>query len=256
LTLSEQTKFASKERFESKFFDLLKLHRENVRELEKDNTSGRKEFHLILKQFLDCREDMTPAFRKISENQIYEKSYLNDLKQRLAYTNKEIDSVNLAKLSSPYLVTFYGVGSDGKFAIYDVLEGKFKKAFLTKAIEFIAMKPVADCKYYDSWTQISKHTFKCRIPLTELIKRKRNNEDIGESELASLASKLFYKSDFVKFYGGHQYQLGHYYRHLFQTFKFVNNQPKIREKSGKKKSTSMLKLYGLNCRLTNNFFFL
>src|SRR5688572_27899282 len=91
LTLTEQTKFANKERFESKFIDLLKLHRENVKELEKDNVSGRKEFHLIFKQFLDCREDMKPVFRRLTENRIYEPTYLAEIKGKLEHTNKNID---------------------------------------------------------------------------------------------------------------------------------------------------------------------
>lgn len=228
LTLTEQTKFANKERFESKFFDLLKLHRENVKELEKDNVSGRKEFHLIFKQFLDCREDMKPVFRRLTENRIYEPTYLAEIKGKLEHTNKNIDLVNLAKLSLPYLVTFYGVGSDGKHAIYDVLEGKYKKDFLEKALEYIAMKPIESSNYFSNWTSINKHTFKQRVPVSQLIRRLRNNEQIEDSELAEKAKEYYYKSDYVKYYGGHQYQLGHYYRHLFQTFHFINVQKNLK----------------------------
>ena len=228
LTLSEQTKFANKERFESKFFDLLKLHRENVRELEKDNVSGRKEFHKIFLQFLNCREDMKPAFKGTTEDKIYEKQYLTELKEKLSQTNGKIDLVDLAKLNFPYLVTFYGVGSDGKQAIYDILEGKYKKNFIEKAIEYIAMKPIEGSNYYSNWTNITKLQFKHRVPVTKLIRRLRNNESLEESDLATKATKYYYKSNYVKYYGGHQYQLGHYYRHLFQTFSFINIQKNIK----------------------------
>lgn len=230
LTLTEQTKFANKERFESKFFDLLKLHRENVRELEKDNISGRKEFHIIFKQFLDCREDMKPVFRRLTENSIYEKKYLDELKGKLALTNNNIDLVNLAKLSLPYLVTFYGVSSDGKHAIYDILEGKYKKEFLERALEYIAMKPIEESSFYNNWRKINNDTFKNRVPLSQLIRRLRNNEQIEDSELALKAHQYYYISDYVKYYGGHQYQLGHYYRHLFQTFSFINEQKDLKKK--------------------------
>ena len=230
LTLSEQTNFANKERFESKFFDLLKLHRENVQELEKDNVSGRKELQRIFMQFLDCREDMKPVFRRKTENAIYDPQYLKQLKEKLKLTNENINLVDLAKLNLPYLVTFYGVGADGKQAIYDLLEGKYKKEFVEKAIEYIAMKPIQDSTYFSNWLNITKFEFKHRVPLIILIRRLRNSEPIGESELSAKAHELYYKSDYIKFYGGHQYQLGHYYRHLFQTFSFINIQKNINPK--------------------------
>ena len=33
----------------------------------------------------------------------------------------------------------------------------------------------------------------------------------------------------LKFYGGHQHRLGHYFRHLFQTYKFLSVQTNIDE---------------------------
>ncbi|WP_034891686.1 putative phage abortive infection protein [Gillisia sp. Hel_I_29] len=228
LTLSEQTKFAHKERFESKFFDLVKLHRENVRELEKDNTSGRKEFHKIFLQFLECREDMKPVFRRANENTIYEKKYADELREKFNLTNENINLVDLAKLNLPYLVTFYGVGSHGREAIYDFLENKYKKAFIKKAIEYISMKPAKSSLYFQSWSRLNKLPSKSRVRIAQLIRRIRNNEIIPNDEQVDLANEHFYKSDYVKFYGGHQYQLGHYFRHLFQTFSFINIQNNLR----------------------------
>jgi hypothetical protein len=36
-------------------------------------------------------------------------------------------------------------------------------------------------------------------------------------------SKAVNKKDNVKYFGGHQYRLGHYFRHLFQTFNYIDN---------------------------------
>lgn len=229
LTLSEQTKFANKERFESKFFDLVKLHRENVRELEKDNTSGRKEFHKIFLQFLDCREDMKPVFRRARENHIYEDQYAKELKKQLLFTNKDIDIVDLAKLNLPYLVTFYGVGSHGREAIYDFLEGKYKSEFLEKALGYISMKPTLDSSYFKDWENLNKLPNKLRVRIAEKIRRLRNNENISADKNADIAQKHYYNSNYTKYYGGHQYQLGHYFRHLFQTFSFINIQSTLKK---------------------------
>ena len=44
--------------------------------------------------------------------------------------------------------------------------------------------------------------------------------------------RYFYDNDFVKYYGGHQHRLGHYFRHLFQAAQYVNNQNRL-DKKGK-----------------------
>ncbi len=229
LTLNEQNNFANKERFESKFFDLLKLHRENVRELEKDNVSGRKEFHLIFKQFLECRDDLKPVFRKANKNDIYETTYIQFLESNLKQVNKNIDIVDLAKLNLPYLVTFYGVGAEGKEAIIDILGGKYKTSFIEFALNHIAMKPIKASKYYKNWSNITKLQFKYRARVTNTIVKLRNKEKVEKSIISDLANQHFYSSNYIKYYGGHQYQLGHYFRHLFQSFSFINNQKSLNQ---------------------------
>ena len=224
LTLSEQTKFAKTERFESKFFDLLKLHRENVKEMGSNELSGRKEFHNIFLQFLECREELKPVFKRKTLNNIYESEYLTELENKFSKTNKNIDLVKLAKLNIPYLVVFYGVGSVGKQIILDILENKYKKVFVENALDYIAMKPIKESDYFKKWEEIQKKEFKHRTKITRLIKRIRNKEKIVDNELLDISKKLSYSSNYTKFYGGHQYKLGHYFRHLFQTFTFINQQ--------------------------------
>lgn len=234
LTLSEQTKFATKERFESKFFDLLKLHRENVKELETDNSSGRKEFHDIFMQFLKCREDLIPVFSKSTLDHVYEAEYLQTLNSQIAATNPTLDLMDLAKLNLPYLITFYGVGSDGKTVLKDILTGKYKATFIKRVIEFIAMKPVVESRYYANWLSVMKmNRNRKKVKTFELIRRLRNTENIAglaDTELVTKANTEVYPSDYVKFYGGHQYKLGHYFRHLFQTFSYINEQKNLTER--------------------------
>ena len=35
---------------------------------------------------------------------------------------------------------------------------------------------------------------------------------------------------YEKYYGGHQFRLGHYFRHLFQSYKYLNNHPDLLDK--------------------------
>jgi len=234
LTLLEQTSFASKERFESKFFELLKLHRENVKELEADNLSGRKEYHNIFMQFLNCREDLKPVFSRQNINHIYEPEFLNNIESKLKLTHPSIDLFELAKLNIAYLITYYGVSSDGKTILHNTFEGKYKKTFTNRVIEFIAMKPVEESKYFKKWVSVMKmNRHKKKVKTFELIRRLRNNENIdtiADSELVNKATAELYQSNYTKFYGGHQYKLGHYFRHLFQTFSFINLQTILSDK--------------------------
>lgn len=231
LTLNEQTKFASKERFESKFFDLLKLHRENIKELETDSKSGRKELHDIFAQFLKCRQESIIFFKRKKEANIYEESYLNELKDSLNVFNSSIDMVSLAKLNIAYLITFYGVGAEGKETVRDQFRGKYKSEFYEPILAFLSMKPIKESKYYKNWKAIHKiSSKKTRIKAFEIIRELRNNPNYDCAEYTNVLDKSIrnqYPNNYIKYYGGHQYKLGHYFRHLFQTFTFINEHKKL-----------------------------
>ena len=48
--------------------------------------------------------------------------------------------------------------------------------------------------------------------------------------LSEEAKQLVYETEFVKYYGGHQHRLGHYFRHLFQSYKYLNYHNDLTEK--------------------------
>ena len=58
------------------------------------------------------------------------------------------------------------------------------------------------------------------------IRQLRNNPkyEFDDQHLFTIAKDYYYPSNFIKFYGGHQYKIGHYFRHLFLTFTFINEQ--------------------------------
>lgn len=226
LTFYEQTKFAKRERFESKFFDLLKLHRENVSELEKDSENGRKALHDIYNQFLTCREECKPLFNKKKPVDIYQPEYLKKFESLIKLTNPNLNLLDIAKLDIPYILTFFGVSAQGKMSILDQLEKKYKMQFLEKIIENIAMKPVETSDYFSNWKRINNLTISKKDRVLYFIRQLRNNPkyEYDDKHLFTIAKDYFYASDFTKFYGGHQYKIGHYFRHLFLTFTYVNEQ--------------------------------
>lgn len=228
LTFSEQTKFAYKERFESKFFDLLKIHRENIQEMASNSKNGRKELHDIFSQFLKCKQEIMFFFKRKKEYQIYQKDYLSRLKTSLAVTNKNINLITLAKLNISYIIIFYGLSSEGKEAIKDQFKKKYHPEFYEPILDFLTMKPIKESKYYDNWNNINKIADKRnRKKAFEIIRTLRNNQnykDDGYPNIVDKAEKNVYPNNYIKFYGGHQYKLSHYFRHLFQTFTFINEQ--------------------------------
>lgn len=141
--------------FEGKFYDLLKIHRENSNEISIKERSGRKVFLVLHREFQHCKLVMD-AFNetwpeKFDENHI----------------------INIS-----YLCFFFGaVGELSKEIIIDKL-----KAYPERRESIL--------NYFEKFQE--------SIP----------------------------KEDFpYRPFEGHQSRLGHYFRHLYQTVKFVDEQP-------------------------------
>jgi len=231
LTLSEQTKFVYKERFESKFFDLLKIHRENIQEMSSNSKSGRKELHDIFSQFLKCKQEIMFFFKKKKDYHIYKNDYLSKLRESLIITNKDINVVTLAKLNIPYIIIFYGLSSEGKEAIKDQFKNKYHPEFYEPILDFLSMKPIKESKYYDNWNVLhriaDKQNRKRAFEIIRILRNNPNYKDDGYPNIIDKVEKNIYPNNYIKFYGGHQYKLGHYFRHLFQTFTFINEEKKL-----------------------------
>ena len=227
LTLSEQIKFANKERFESKFFDLLKLHRENIQEMQSGNKNGRKELQDIFSQFLKCKQESMFFFKRKKCYHIYQDQYLIKLKESLNSTNSNIDLLTLAKLNIPYLIVFYGLGAEGKETIKNQFEKRYKPEFYEPILDFLAMKPIKGSAYFKRWDLLhriaNKNNRKKAFEVVRILRNNPNYNDEAYPNIILKAERNKYPNNYIKFYGGHQYKLGHYFRHLFQTFTFIND---------------------------------
>lgn len=179
-----QDKLARIERFEGKFYELLRLHRANVDELDiASRVQGRKCFVQLFNELKYTYSIVTDQF-KIATNG-----------GKNAYA--EID---LLKFS--YSIFFYGVGVNSEKQLLPSLnEGE--KTFYT-----ICKK--AFLKYQDDYLRSKRDNPEVRyftfdLPLTEV-----------EDE----RTKVFYYLPF----NGHTARLGHFYRHLYQTVKYIVEQ--------------------------------
>ncbi len=155
-TLKNQINIFQIQQFENKYFEMIRFHRENVKEISIGERKGRKIFLSLVREF----KIIFIETKKIS----------NLLK--LNYDNKRL-------LDISYIIFFYGaVGTTSTEILKTTLKNE-PKEFVEKLISFFG----------------------------------RSQTEIRTK------SKLLYKP-----FEGHQSRLGHYYRHLYQTVKYVDTQ--------------------------------
>jgi Putative phage abortive infection protein len=154
-TIHEQDIDAQKQKIESRFFELLKFHRENCNEIKLQAKEGREVFKWLQREFYKCYEVVDFSTRG------------------LTLSNK--DKINLA-----YISFFFGaVGEHSSKIVREYL------------------------KNYDV-NVINKLIDDFKQPI------------ISEAEKNKFPYKIF---------DGHQLRLGNYFRHLFQTIKYIDEQP-------------------------------
>ncbi len=156
-TLKSQRKAYQLQSFEAKYFELIKMHRENVAELEIQGTEGRKLFVLMIRELRSLLEIVKSV--AIAQGQ--------------TLTQRE-------RMHIAYYCFFFGTGPNSSRMLRQSLSG-FNAAFID--------------------------TLEKQLDLPETKKK------------ASEAKKLL----FVPF-EGHQSRLGHYYRHLYQAVRYVDQQ--------------------------------
>jgi hypothetical protein len=167
-TLQEQKKAFTLQSFESKFYDLLKIHRDNVAEMKLDPREGRSVFVILRAEFQDIYE-------------IVKKYYIKN------------DANNQAKANISYILLFFGAKNSGAEMAMSLLE-KYDKTEIQEIISALSkIKTIGCCKYLKEYTKMT---------------------------------------DYQPF-NGHQSRLGHYFRHLYQTVKFVDKRIILNEENKK-----------------------
>lgn len=156
-TLKNQRRSTIILNFENRYFELIKIHQNNVTEFELGDIKGRRIFIFLIIEFRIILETI-----------------------RKSAKTKEISLSNDEKFHIAYYILFYGLGRNSKRITYTLLK-KYTK-------------PLLD--------EINKN-----------LQEERTKND------ALTYGKLNYS-----LFEGHQSRLGHYYRHLYQTVCFVNQQ--------------------------------
>lgn len=228
-----QDKIYAKERFESKFFDLIKLHRDNVSELrykgkDSETSEGRKVFRLIFQEFSECLKEVRNYAATDDAHDYIKPRYLKILKNMAIKVNPKIRIYDLLTIDIAFCVVFYGLGEEGEVVLRRLFLRKYQAPFCFKLIEYLKLKPKARYKnLYDSFSKLRNLPHEQKLAITDEIYDQRSNPN--SSTYSANTLKHLPQSSYEKYYGGHQHRLGHYFRHLFQCYKFLNNQELLNE---------------------------
>jgi len=232
---SQANEFA-KSQNESRFFELLRIHRDNVSEIdfeytEKNRNKIAKSRHFFVVahkqlEFAFTEFDAYVNYHKLFISDMYEDDYFKKLKENKTIIKRNINDYQLlAKIDICYLILFFGVGKNGKKEIIQTLEGKYKKKFINDILDFYRMKPSGSSKYYETWkTLVKENEFFANYEAILQEREDCDDDEIPNNNLAygSNNQTAYYPNNYVKYYGGHRFRLGHYYRHLYQLVCFVH----------------------------------
>ena len=196
--------------------------------------SGRITFEFILEQVYQCISDLTPFFRDMTADKIFTDEYLSKC-LKIQKERPQLDLVQIALCDISYSIVFFGVTYWDFTSLLRLYEKYFHGLFLNYIAFYISKKPHLDAnEKQQTWAGFKS------LHLPELLEHLNKDYAEGKNQIPNyrLAETEFHKfleknkgsniinslshRDFYKYYGGHQFKLGHYYRHLFQSVKYIN----------------------------------
>ncbi|MFC3559512.1 putative phage abortive infection protein [Pedobacter jamesrossensis] len=165
ITILFNIKSARKNGFKSTFFEFLKIHRNNVDQIQTKGKTGHDAFIAMYEELMEVIPLVQSANLAIGPKQVYEIAYLS---------------------------FFWGVGPSSSAILKDYLANRYN--FTEEALD-----------YFITYLQ------NCKV---------ERDEQIGKQKNGNLSEK-----NVVCLLDGHQSDLGHYFRHLYQTVTFIHTQP-------------------------------
>jgi hypothetical protein len=176
---AEQAKDTAKQRFENIFYELIKLHRDNVSEMNiEDSVRGRKAFTSFYYEYRYIYFVFAKYYYELGDH----------------FSSRKNEEFELTNIS--YLVFFFGLGYNSNNVTRQLFEKYENMHFFNKAVKRLKRERLQYKTYKES-----KRDMKARF-----------NGDIA-------TFRIKYQP-----FNGHTGKLGHYFRHLFQTVKFVDEQ--------------------------------
>jgi hypothetical protein len=191
------------ERFENKFYELLRLHKENVNEISiqgyKHTIEKRKAFVSMYKEFR-----YTYFVTKLKYEELRKSNKLKT----------EYNDIELLKLA--YIFFYAGIGIDSDKLNEEMVGEQFDKLLyenVNRELKSIRRQFIEENKRNED-RELNSSLSQFKGESNRSVFRELEINGIGKSRLPQSYTP----------FAGHMSRLGHYYRHLFQTVKFVTNQ--------------------------------
>lgn len=237
---------------ENKFFEMVRYYRENVKEMKienpfskekKDFVKGRRVMKIIFDQYVKSAEILQTIFLEIETDQfeefelkeeVYEyiqqvnKNYFNEGQNWLS-TNED----QLAKLLKEQEIDDVTIKSIIDYRQYSLIINELAFQFVFWGVPKDASQDLK--KSLDHYTEDTINSITDYIKAIPVQYSKTSGADMIWRRFRSvnkytLKSILKIHSEYtlnkpIKFFGGHQHRLSHYFRHLYQTIKYIDEQP-------------------------------
>ncbi|HCQ8449549.1 TPA: putative phage abortive infection protein [Klebsiella pneumoniae] len=233
LTFQEQAKVNKRTAFESVFFEMIRLHKENVTELrcsryvpsEKmtEKYENRQVMRIIFDDVVNCYREVSKFSNSKEPIDYINSNYLVQLNDIITKNKITASPIDLARIDIAYCMVFFGVGVEGETILRELLKKKYNPEYYFKLIYFIKMKPKkSNLERFSKWKYLrGLELEKLHQVIDELYKNKSHPEKTDK--ISSLAAGFKMHASYEKYYGGHQFRLGHYFRHLYQSYKYLDN---------------------------------
>lgn len=227
ITLVYQIISFNRQQIENKFFELVRFYRDNINEMnlrnpffyskmnkpliDEEKVNGRRVFKVIFDQYcIACKLIHEHLRTKGNTIEIVnEEDIKKEFKGYFLKINKceENDKQRFIKNDIAYLITYYGLSEGGKDDVNNLISKQYK---IKGDIELL--------RYMPALYTLSDIDGLC---FTDYVRMRYNISD--SFNIIPFIKMDKYKNN-VKFFEGHQYHLGQYFRHLYQAVKYIDRQ--------------------------------
>jgi hypothetical protein len=231
LTFQEQSKENKRARFESAFFEMIRLHRENVTEMRyrkfklDDHVcyENRQVVRIIFQEFIECYREVKKFSNSKEISDYITPRYLENLNKIISNANSKINPIEMARIDIAYTIVFYGLSVEGESVIRRLFLKKYNPDYYYKLLYFLKLKPKrSNRERYENWEKARNLDLADLHKLVDGLYKNRKHPERKEN-MSQQAKDYKMELTYEKYYGGHQFRLGHYFRHLFQSFKYLNS---------------------------------
>lgn len=230
LTLKAQKDADYRSQLESRIFQLIKMQQENVNSMQVKDSDvelyGRDVFSMIMRQLKFCIREIKP-FIDNWEGVFFTDEFNRD------YENLgiSIEKKKYAIIDMAFSIVYIGVDLDSLKLLESVLCKRYNEDIVRQVVLTCRLRPFRKAqKTFDEWQKWDRLPFaKKQLLLSSMY---TPYEEIMDKKIESFIRESFpllHKHTFNKYYTGHQFRLGHYYRNLYMAIEYITNEQALSE---------------------------